>query len=300
MSTVGTTGAGILERLRLEVAEETEPAAAAERRERSWDRLLEDWRSVFEDVYEFMSSLDPAEGDGRTMCDQWTQKDLVAHHIMGDQLTLQAFSGEDGFDFRTLDDGPQRSRADRFIDRFRPVPYAELVQQWKEGWEKLFQLSSGIEGDARYERVPWAAVPVSRVALLQARVSETWIHGWDSRWPRRATTLLDDRCYWITDLAVRTTIPYGLTKAGSDLLGTVSLALSGPAGGQWERQVEHASDPPHRIDGPAWVWLVLATRRWTDHLGWREDEAPDREDVLALMQTGGQAEQILDAARAFV
>ena len=293
--------ADVLARIRLKVNEEPDPAAAAARRQRSWDQLLEDWRSVFLEVYHFMSALDHDQADGPTNCDQWTQKDLVAHHIMGDRLTLQAFSGGDGFDFRTLDDGPQRSRADDFIAEFRSVSYEELVTQWKEGFETLFELSSSIEGDERYEQVPWAAVPISRIALLQARVSETWIHGWDSRWPQDAMTRFDDRCYWITDLAVRTTIPYGLQKAGFEGLdGSVSLEFTGPGGGSWVRGLSDDPAPEHRVEGPAWVWLTLATRRWTEHVGWREGMGADKQDILGLMTTNERGTSVLEAARAFV
>jgi uncharacterized protein (TIGR03083 family) len=296
------TTATVLERLRVTVVDVDDPGAAAERRARSWEQLLDDWRSVVADAHAHARGLSAEDAEGPTMCDAWTQKDLVAHHIVGDRLTLQAFAGRDGFTFQTLDDGPQRARADEFIDDLRASSYGELLERWWAGFEELYTSALAIEGEDRYGQVPWAAVPISRIALLQARISETWIHGWDGRYPLGATTVLDDRCYWIADLAVRTTIPYGLQKAGhADLRGTARFALDGPAGGEWSRRIGRDDEAPeHLIAGPGWAWLLLASRRWTEHLGWRRDEGIDQRLIGGVLTTTGDGAVLMDAARAFV
>jgi hypothetical protein len=73
-----------------------------------------------------------------------------------------------------------------------------------------------------------------RAALVQSRLVEYWIHGWDIRWARGLPHPFDDRAWWLADACVRH-VPYALEKQGAVAGARIRVSLFGVAGGEWDR-----------------------------------------------------------------
>jgi uncharacterized protein (TIGR03084 family) len=108
-------------------------------------------------------------------------------------------------------------------------------------------------------RVPWYGTELDAGAVLAARLTETWAHGWDlatmlgAQWPPT------DRLRPVADLAVRSLGPSFEQLERPAPTVPVRIELTGPGGELWTWGREHARD---RVTGAAEdLCLVLTGRR---------------------------------------
>lgn len=280
--------------LRLDLVEVPD-GAGDERRRREWDRLLADLASLSEELFD---DIDRAEADPATasLCPGWSVTDVVAHFVAGDDLARRALGGENPFPRATDDDEALNDFAATFMGALGDMTLTEASARFREARRELLETARAIPSADQKQLVPWAAKPIGRFALVQSRLMETWVHGWDFRWPLRAPQVLDDRAWWVSDIAVRH-LPYGLRKHRMAVASArVRVALDGPGGGEWVRDLPgdgngDGGDPKKtaEIAGPAWAWITWATRRH-----------PGRAARHALSTSGSKdAHTLLDVARCY-
>ena len=258
----------------------TDPVAFA-RRERDWAQLSIDLRTSAEDACALLEDWSAADGERASACEGWTVRDVVAHVVGGEHMAVAGLRGEL--------DGSDAVRewilsAEGGADGDLPT----LVGAWRSGREALLAEMATVEGDARFERVGWVGPPISRVALAQSRMMETWIHVWDCLLEVDTLHVVDDRTWWVADLGVRT-LGYGIGQAGLEVDLGLDLTLTGPGGGEWQRTFGPGSDAV-RVEAPSWAWLGLAARRI----------APTQALAAMTIEGSDTARAKLAEARAFV
>ena len=262
----------------------------ARRRERSWDQLVSDLRSTGADLSGTLHSLDPVQGAAPSLCTGWTVRDVVLHLVVGDDLALRALEGERPLPEPTDDDEVLRDLAVRMVRAHGDVPLDEAVAMSDDRRARMLAAVAQLDEADLLREVPWAATGVSRRALVQSRLMETWIHGWDLRRPLGIPQPFDDRVWWVSDLAVRT-LPYAFAKERRHPpAGTVRVTLDGPGGGTWERRLPDGGEGTVTVSGPSWAWLVLAGRR---------DVRPDLARGALTAAPGPAGAALLGAVRAF-
>lgn len=275
--------------LRLDVVDRSDGGETARRR-REWDRLVADLASMSEELF---SDIDRPGVDPETpsLCPGWTVSDVVAHFVAGDELACRALAGENPFPGATDDDDALNELAAAFMAELGTLTITEAAARFRESRRKLLDTAMAIAPAEQKQLVPWAAKPIGRFALVQSRLMETWVHGWDFRWPLSLPQVLDDRAWWISDIAVRH-LPYGLRKHRLAVPNVrVRVELEGPGGGEWVRDLagDGAAVETAEIAGPAWAWITWTTRRH-----------PGEAARQALTTSGSDhASTLLDVARCY-
>jgi uncharacterized protein (TIGR03084 family) len=252
--------------------------------------LVADLRSTGADLSATLHALDAAQGTVPSLCTGWSVRDVVLHLVVGDDLALRALEGERPLPEPTDDDDVLRDLAVRLVRAHGDVPLAEAVAMSVDRRDRMLAAVAGLGAADLLEEVPWAATAVSRRALVQSRLMEAWIHGWDLRRPLGIPQPFDDRVWWVSDLAVRT-LPYAFAKARRrPPARDVRVALDGPGGGIWERRLPDGDEGSVIVSGPSWAWLVLAGRR---------DVRPDLARAALTVTPADTGPALLGPVRAF-
>ena len=132
--------------------------------------------------------------------------------MVGDDLASRTLQGEDCFPESTDDEQVLQSESRARVERLGPLDLEAAVAQFRVGRHRLLGQLADSQADLR-ENVSWASKPISTFSMIQSRLMETWVHGWDLRHPLGIPTSFDDRAWWLTDIGVRH-VPYSLAKAG--------------------------------------------------------------------------------------
>ena len=243
------------------------------RRGRSWTQLADDLATLSEELVADLEELTTRHGRTTSLCEGWDVRDVVVHLVVGDDLASRTLQGEDCFPHPTDDEQVLQSESRARVERLGPLDLEAAVERFRVGRHRLLGQLAGLSQADLRENVSWASKPISTFSMVQSRLMETWVHGWDLRHPLGIPTSFDDRAWWLTDIGVRH-VPYSLAKAGV-VAGPVELTVSldGPAGGSWTRTFAGAAETRPssvRVSGPAWAWAVLVTRRWPGRASARE------------------------------
>jgi uncharacterized protein (TIGR03084 family) len=257
------------------------------RRARDWGRLVVDLTSLGAELEQDLAELSRADGEVESLCPGWTVRDVVVHLVVGDGLALRALAGEDCFPDPTEDEAVLARESRQRVGAWGSASIDEAVAAYVAGRRRLLDVIADLPVEDRRARVPWAARPISRFALVQSRLMETWVHGRDLRLPLGLSSPYDDRCWWVNDLGVRH-VPYALAKAGVELALSGELLLDGPGGGTWQFGAAGTAGEPVTLAGPSWAWLVAVAQR-----------APARADALAHLIGPDVASPVATTARAF-
>lgn len=256
-------GEALLRRLGVELSG-AHAGTGPDRRARSWPQLLTDLDALGREALDRVRRLPHSAADRPTLCTGWSVRDILAHLAEGDRQARRSLAGEDPFD------GWDPGRLDAAIDRSaRQVDGLGLqasVDRWETARGELLAACRGLDAGAVFGRTAWAAGPISRFALVQARLMETWIHVWDLRAAADPPMVLDDCAFWVSDLGVRS-LPYTARLHGLTLNGQLTVELTGTAGGTWHRTF--GTDSPNanadangaRLRGPGWAWVLHTSRR---------------------------------------
>lgn len=255
----------------------------AARRERDWDRLVADLDSLTGELVEDLAGLGEARGDVASLCPGWVVRDIVVHLAVGDDLARRALLGEDCFPAPTAHEGTLGRESMERVAAYGPVDLAGAREAFVAARGELRAVAGALNRDQRAALVPWAARPISRAALVQSRLMETWVHGRDLRHPLGLPSTYDDRTWWVGDLGVRH-ISYAMTKSGLAPTPIADVVLEGPGGGSWRREGSSVT-----IVGPAWAWLLAVTRR----------AAGRPEALAALSWSAPEGKPVVEGARAF-
>ena len=110
-------------------------------------------------------------------------------------------------------------------------------------------------------RVPWG-LGLSARTFAQARLMESWAHGWDVATALRLPERLDADCWHVAALG-HATLRFALRRARVPVPRGRTLRLELDAGphGRWTFGPEDATD---LLTGPALAWVKTATRRDAD------------------------------------
>ncbi|WP_433496635.1 maleylpyruvate isomerase N-terminal domain-containing protein [Sphaerimonospora sp. CA-214678] len=267
----------------------------ARRRTRSWAQLCHDLRTLSDELGAGLEKLTTEDGRATSLCEGWDVRDVVVHLVVGDDLALRTLQGEDCFPDPTDDEHILQSESRARVERLAQLDLATAIDRFRSGRERLLNQIIELGPPDAGERVSWASKPISTFSMIQSRLMETWVHGWDLRHPLGIPMRFDDRAWWVADIGVRH-VPYSLTKAGIDP-GPVELSVSlvGLGGGSWTRvlvaSASTASPPTSvRISGPAWAWVVLVSRRWPGRAG---------AQTALRVDAGELGRAVVEQARAF-
>jgi uncharacterized protein (TIGR03083 family) len=170
----------------------------------------------------------------------WRNRDVVAHLAASDVAAAAVLAGEapsELEEYLKTDQG-HNPTLDGFNDfavaRRGEAPVRQVIVEWGSAADLFLARASRVTGQDWAARVPWVAGEIPVRFLVQARISEWWMHGEDIR----AGADLDPRrehwpIYALNDLAVRA-IPWSLGLAGVHVRGkAIRVALEGPGGGEW-------------------------------------------------------------------
>jgi uncharacterized protein (TIGR03083 family) len=224
----------------------------------------------------------------------WRVKDVLAHLAASDVVAAALLADEEPVEVeeyrKALDGEPFRAEGlERWsVERRADAAPVSLGLEWGRAAD-LVLTRGGKASDPEWheKQVPWIAGDIRVKYLVQARVSEWWVHGEDVR---EGARLPPRREHWpvylVNDLAVRL-IPYSLSLSDESRPGKViRLALQGVGEGVWlastdaGRDVPEGALPDAYLEGDGYAFASVA--------GGRADV-----DVClyeGLLRTGGDTE----------
>lgn len=131
------------------------------------------------------------------------------------------------------------------VDKRREASPVSIAMEWGRAADLLLvRAGKASDEDWNEREIPWIAGDIRLKYLVQARVSEWWVHGEDIREGGR---LPPRREHWpvhaVNDLAIRL-IPYCLSQAGLSFGDeSVQIELEGVGEGVWHQSAGTAEVP---------------------------------------------------------
>jgi uncharacterized protein (TIGR03083 family) len=217
----------------------------------------------------------PDHWEAESLRHGWRVKDVLAHLGSTEVVAAALVGDEEPSEVeayrKTLDGQPFRREAwERWaVERRRDAPPVSLGLEWGRAADILLHRAGQASEEDWYERqVPWIAGDIRLRYLVQARVSEWWVHGEDIREGGRLPPRREHwPVYLVNDLAVRL-IPYALSLAGEDRAGkVVRIDLERVGGGLWNtatdpgRDVPETARPDAYIEGDGYAFASVAGGR---------------------------------------
>jgi uncharacterized protein (TIGR03083 family) len=217
----------------------------------------------------------PDHWEAESPRDDWRVKDVLAHLASGD-VAAAALLGEERpaelEEYRkTLDGEPVRVEAwNRWaVERRAEAGPLSLGLEWGRAADLvLARAGQASDRDWHGKQLPWVAGDIRLKYLVQARVSEWWVHGEDIREGARLPPRREHwPIYMVNDLAIRL-IPYALSLAGEDRGGkVVRVELDGVGEGTWMastdpgRDVADGARPDAYVEGDGYAFASVAGGR---------------------------------------
>jgi len=210
----------------------------------------------------------PARREGRRV------KDVLAHLAASDVAAAALVAGEEATEveeFRKSLDGEDFTDDawdEWVVEKSKNDSPVSLAREWGRAADLfLARVGEASAKDWNEREIPWMASDIRLKYLVQARVSEWWVHGEDVREGGR---LPPRREHWpiyvVNDLAIRL-IPYSLSRAGL-LFGdkSVRIDLDGVGEGSWHWSTGPGDVPPGKepdayIDGEGYAFASVAGKR---------------------------------------
>jgi uncharacterized protein (TIGR03083 family) len=217
----------------------------------------------------------PDHWEAESPRDDWRVKDVLAHLASGDVAAAALLGEESSAELeeyrKTLDGEPVRVEAwNRWaVERRAEAGPVSLGLEWGRAADLvLARAGQASDHDWHGKQLPWVAGDIRLKYLVQARISEWWVHGEDIR---EGARLPPRREHWpiyvVNDLAIRL-IPYALSLAGEDRGGKViRVELDGVGEGTWMastdpgRDVSDGSRPDAYVEGDGYAFASVAGGR---------------------------------------
>lgn len=199
---------------------------------------------------------------------------MLAHLAASEVAAAALVAGEEAAEveeFRKTLEG-ERFTADAWhewaVSRRRDASPVSLGMEWGRAADLLLVRSGKASDEDWNEReIPWVAGDIRLKYLVQARVSEWWVHGEDIREGGR---LPPRREHWpvyaVNDLAIRL-IPYCLSQAGLSFGDeSVRIELEGVGEGVWHQsagtaEVASGKKPNAHVLGEGYAFASVAGGR---------------------------------------
>ena len=191
----------------------------------------------------------------------WRVKDVMAHLAASDVVAAALLADEEPGEVEeyrtTLDGRPLRLEGwERWsVERRADATPVSLGLEWGRAADLLLARAGPVtDEDWNGKQVPWIAGDIRLKYLVQARISEWWVHGEDIR---EGARLPPRREHWpvylVNDLAIRL-IPYSLSLADRSLPGkVVRVELGGVGEGTWWASTDPGRDVPNDAAPDAYV-----------------------------------------------
>ena len=241
--------------------------------DRTW--LLAAARAEREALGRTIQYTPPEAWDRDSVDPGWRNRDIVAHLAASEVAAAAALAGEVPAELeeyrKSLDGAPFTLEGfnEWTVRRRAEEPFRSLVREWGRAADLFLARASRVPPEEwATRRVGWIAGEIRVGYLVQARVTEWWLHGEDllaggGNPPR----LEHPPIHCVNDLAVRM-IPYALGLAGHSFPGrSVRVELEAVGGGSWDRGLAAGQVPePGReadalITGRAHAFALVAGRR---------------------------------------
>jgi uncharacterized protein (TIGR03083 family) len=243
-----------------------ESLRSEERRERSWAQMLLDTEHLSAELLDDLASVDDDECQRQSLCSDWSVRDIVVHLVVGDSLAAASLQGGKVFGTVTADESWLEGQSRRLVDNHADMSWAEALGRFNTGRARLLEVAAGLSPESLRVPVDWGAKPISAFALVQSRLMETWVHGWDIREPLLMKHIVDDRAWWIADMFVRH-IPYALVKNDRQVPhAQLEVELTKTGGGTWSRRLGEEPWRSIALEGDALHWIAWSTRRLRNHI----------------------------------
>jgi uncharacterized protein (TIGR03083 family) len=258
------------------------------------DRMLAIARHERDALGRTIQYTPPDHWEAESPCEAWRVKDVLAHLAASDMVAAALTGDEEPAELeeyrKSLEGEPLRpDEWNRWsVERRADASPVALGLEWGRAADLLLSRAGKCpEEDWHGMQVAWVAGEIRLKYLVQARISEWWVHGEDIREGGR---LPPRREHWpihvVNDLAVRL-IPYSLSLAGENRRGkVVRIELDGVGAGTWLRSTDPGPDvgrdsrPDAYVEGDGYAFASVA--------GGRAD--PEVCMYEGLLLTGGDAE----------
>ncbi len=214
----------------------------------------------------------------------WTVADQIAHLTYFDTTAALSLRDTDAFiahraELIALFADPAAVDG-ATLGRFRPMPPADLLIEWRSRRDDLADAARSVASDARIE---WYGPSMSLRSFLTARLMEVWAHGQDIVDAVGAERAATDRLRHVAQLGVITRGWSYRNRGREAPADAVRVALTAPSGAEWTWGDETAAAT---ISGPALDFCLVVTQR--RHV-----------DDTALATTGHAAREWMEIAQAF-
>lgn len=231
-----------------------------------------------------VATLDDAGWAAATPSPGWSVFDQIAHLAYFDTAAALSLRDPDAFvahrnDLVAMFVDPAAVEFET-LGRFRSMPPAELLAEWRSHRAELADAAAGVAPDARIE---WYGPSMSLRSFLTARLMECWAHGQDVVDTVGGDRPVTDRIRHVAQIGVITRGWSYRNRRRDAPAGEVRVELTAPSGTVW---TWGADDADASVTGPALDFCLVVTQR--RHL-----------DDTALVTTGAAAREWMEIAQAF-
>jgi uncharacterized protein (TIGR03083 family) len=221
-----------------------------------------------------MQYAPPSAWESPSVCEGWSNRDVVAHLAAQDTAAAQLVAEEPPVEFEAF---REANDGELWVDGFNEwavrvrgeLPARQVIADWGTAADVFLTLSARLsEEEWRSVRVRWVAGEIGVRYLIQSRAIEWWLHGEDIR---ESAGLQENPQHWpvflINDLAIRM-LPYSLGLAGLSFPGkSVRVDLEGVGEGTWHWGLAPKEMPPQDkkpdafVEGRGLAFALAAGRR---------------------------------------
>jgi uncharacterized protein (TIGR03083 family) len=237
---------------------------------------------TIEELWSLLSSLEDAEWDLVAHEEHGRLRDLVAHLVGVERLSLRWLDPTD-----EVPDLPDHVASTRpVVESLADAAPTDVARTWRESALELLEAASTHDGT---EQVPFHDITVSVDGLLTMRTFELWAHGMDiTHATGRPLPQLDDARLLLMSSRLMGALPGALAYRGVSAGGrTMRFVLTGPAGGCYDIGLGRASAPPPDYEPDATIvadvvdlCLVAAARLDHGELVHAREGDPDLADLV--------------------
>lgn len=238
--------------------------------------------------------MPPDHWEAESPREGWRVKDVLAHLGASEVAAAALLADQEATEVeeyrKTLDGEPARTEGwdDWSVERRTETSPVSLGLEWGRAADLLLsRAGQASDTDWHEKQVAWVPGDIRLKYLVQARVSEWWVHGEDIREGGR---LPPRREHWpvsvVNDLAIRL-IPWSLSLAREERSGRIiHIELDGVGEGLWLASTDPGRDVPEGTRPDA--FLVGDGYAFASVAGGRAD--PEVCLYEGLLLTGGDTE----------
>jgi uncharacterized protein (TIGR03083 family) len=248
-----------------------------------------------EALLDLLAGLARDQWETDTSCPGWTVHDLTAH-LLGDDLGVLSRGRDEFVDRFSVGTGARESWGsiveslnrtnEQWVQATRGLSGRLLVQLLRYSGELIYEYFRGLDPDGPGDRVSWAGPePAPHWLNIAREYTERWVHQAQIREALRLPSLDEPRFLSPVIATFARALPRAYSVQQADEGTCVTVAVQGPAGGEWSLRRQSGDWVLYEGEAPGPVTSI----RLDQQTFWRHLSRTDRSGVRDRVETSGNA-----------